>query len=150
MSRRILGGLMVALVAASFSGNNSSAGPFEDSLAVAAEHEACTKEFVPLREEAVARGKLIKAANERHAPPSEACRLIANFGQSETRMIKYLEANLAKCGFPALFAEQLRAGHKNTEAAQKKVCALAQQAPGGGPAGPVGDFDDIGAPPLVR
>ena len=32
--------------------------------------------FVPLRQQAEARGKLIKAASERHAPPEEACKLI--------------------------------------------------------------------------
>ncbi len=35
--------------------------------------EACMKEFMPLREEAEKRGKLIKAASERHAGPDEAC-----------------------------------------------------------------------------
>src|SRR6202042_3234310 len=99
---------------------------------------------------AVTRGKLIRAASERHAPPSETCKLIGSFGQSETKMIKYIEANTAKCGFPPLVADQLKASHKNTEAMQKKVCAAAQQAQRAGPAGPVGDFDDTGAPPPIR
>jgi hypothetical protein len=150
MVQRILGWSTIALLAVSFSGNNSSASPLEDSLAASAERDACTKEFVPLREEAVARGKLIKAASERRAPPDEACKLIGNYGQSETKMIKYIEANSAKCGFPPEIADQLKAGHKDTEAMQKKVCTVAQQAQRGGPAGPVGDFDDIGAPPLVH
>jgi hypothetical protein len=134
-------GLVHALLAVSFSGNHSSASPLEDSLAVPAERDACTKEFVPLRREAEERGKLIKAASERHAPPGEACKLIGNFGQSEIKMIKYIEANPAKCGFPPQIADQLRVSHKNTEAIQKKVCAMAQEAQRGGPAGPVGDFD---------
>jgi hypothetical protein len=150
MVQRILVGLTIALLAASFSGNNSSASPLEDSLAVPLEHDACTKDFVPLREEALARRKLIKDASERHAPPDETCKLIGNYAQSETRMIKYIEANPAKCGFPPLIANQLKASHKSTETMQKKVCALAQQAQRGGPAGPVGDFDHIGAPPLIR
>ena len=41
-------------------------------------------------------------------------------------MIKYVEANAAKCGIPPQIAEQLRTGHKNTEAMQKKVCAVAR------------------------
>ena len=86
------------------------------------------KGFVPLREEAEKRGKLIKAASERHAPPDEACKLIGNYSQAEVKMIKYVEANSAKCGIPPQIAEQLKAGHKNTEAMQKKVCAVAQQA----------------------
>jgi hypothetical protein len=94
------------------------------------------KGFVPLREEAEKRGKLIKAASERHAPPDEACKLIGNFGQSETKMIKYIEANAAKCGIPAQIGDQLKAGHKNTEKMQKQVCNAAQQAQTRGPAGP--------------
>ena len=58
------------------------------------------KNFMPLREEAEKRGKLIKAASERHAPPDEACKLIESFGQAEIKMIKYVEANFAKCGIP--------------------------------------------------
>jgi len=98
--------------------------------------DACMKGFIPLREEAEKRGKLIKAASERHAAPDEACKLIGNFGQSEIKMIKYIEANSAKCGIPPQIGDQLNAGHKNTEAMQKKVCAVAQQAQTKGPAGP--------------
>ena len=47
-----------------------------------------------MREEAEKRGKLIKAASERHAPPDEACKLIGNFGQAELKMIKYVESQL--------------------------------------------------------
>jgi hypothetical protein len=106
--------------------------------------DACMTGFVPLRQEAEARGKLIKAASERHAPPEEACKLIGGFGQSEIRMIKYIEANAAECGISPELADQLRAGHKNTEAMRKMVRAVARRAQRG-PAGPVGDFDDIDA-----
>jgi hypothetical protein len=98
--------------------------------------EACMKEFVPLREEAEKRGKMIKAASERRAPPDEACKLIGSFGQAEIKMIKYVETNAAKCGIPSQVAEQLKTGHKNTENMQKKVCAVAQQSQQRGPAGP--------------
>ena len=50
-------------------------------------------------------------------------------------MIKYVEANAAKCGIPPQIGDQLKAGHKNTEAMQQKVCAVAAQRPTG-PAGP--------------
>jgi hypothetical protein len=89
--------------------------------------EACMKGFVPLREEAEKRGKLIKAASDRKAPPDEACKLIASFGQAEVKMIKYIEANSQKCGIPPQIGDQLKAGHKNTEALQQKVCGVAQQ-----------------------
>ena len=98
--------------------------------------DECMKGFVPLREEAEKRGKLIKAAGERHAPPDEACKLITNFGQAEMKMINYVENRAAKCGIPPQVADQLKTGHKNTENMQKKVCGFAQQAQQRGPAGP--------------
>jgi hypothetical protein len=96
----------------------------------------CMKGFVPLREEAEKRGKLIKAASEKHASPEEACKLIASFGQAEVKMIKYVETYSAKCGIPAQIADQLKNGHKNTDAMQKKVCSVAQQQQQRGPAAP--------------
>ncbi len=96
--------------------------------------DACMKDFIPLREEAEKRGKLIKAASDRHAAPDEACKLIGNFGQSEIKMIKFIESHATRCGIPAQVAAQLKNGHKNTEILQKKVCAVASQPRG--PAGP--------------
>jgi hypothetical protein len=89
--------------------------------------EDCMKAFVPLREEAEKRGKLIKAASDRHAAPDEACKLIRNFSQAETKMLKYIETNSAKCGIPPQVGAQMRDGHKNTEAMATKVCNVAQQ-----------------------
>lgn len=100
--------------------------------------EDCMKAFVPLREEAEKRGKMIKAASDRHASPDEACKLIGSFGQAEIKMIKYVESHAAKCGIPQQIADQLKTGHKNTDAMQKKVCNVAQQQQQQqkGPAGP--------------
>jgi hypothetical protein len=100
--------------------------------------EDCMKAFMPLREEAEKRGKLIQAASNRHAPPDEACKLIGNFSQAELKMIKYIESHAAKCGIPPNVGEQMKNGHKNTEAMQKKVCMVAQQMQNQprGPAGP--------------
>ena len=96
------------------------------------------KAFMPLREDAEKRGKLIKAASDRHAAPEEACKLIRNFSQAETKMIKYIEANASKCGIPAQVSAQMKDGHKNTEAMATKVCNVAQQMQNQprGPAGP--------------
>jgi hypothetical protein len=95
----------------------TQAGPGED----------CMKAFVPLREEAEKRGKMIKAASDRHATPDEACKLFKNYSQAESKMLKYVESNSAKCGIPPQVGEQLKASHKNTEATQAKVCNVAQQ-----------------------
>jgi hypothetical protein len=106
----------------------TQAGPGED----------CMKTFMPLREEAEKRGKLIKAASDRHAPPDEACKLIRNFSQAEIKMIKYIETNAAKCGIPPSVGAQMKDGHKNTENMATKVCNVAQQMQNQprGPAGP--------------
>src|SRR6516162_10673128 len=98
--------------------------------------EECMKGFLPLREEAEKRGKLIKAASDRHASPDEACKLIGSFGQAEAKMIQYIQAHSAQCGIPPQIADQLKAGHKNTEALKTKVCGVAQQMQQRGPAGP--------------
>lgn len=89
--------------------------------------EDCMKEFMPLRKEAERRGALIKAASDRRAPASEACKLIGNFSQAEVKMIKFVQANQQKCGIPPTVTDQLRNGHKNTEKMQKQVCTIAHQ-----------------------
>jgi hypothetical protein len=120
--------------AAPITGSAFERGPAPPSQAGAADD--CMKGFVPLRETAEKRGKLIKAASERHAPPDEACKLIRNFGEAETKMINYVVSRAAKCGIPPQIADQLKDGHKNTEKMQKQVCAVAQQVQQKGPAGP--------------
>jgi hypothetical protein len=122
-------------------GQSTLPAPLPDQAATS---DACKSGFAPLRAEAEARGKLVKAASERHARPEEACKLIGDFRQSEIKMIKYIEANSAKCGIPPQIGDQLKAGHKNTEGMLKKVCAVARPGEPAGPR-PVGDFDDIGA-----
>ena len=114
------------------------AGAFSAAPPTQGPGEDCMKGFVPLREEAEKRGKLIKAASDRHAMPDEACKLIGNFSQAELKMIKFVEANAAKCGIPPQVGTQMKDGHKSTEAMQKKVCTVAQQMQNQprGPAGP--------------
>ena len=119
--------------AAPVGGGGFSAAPLAQGGGPA---EECMKGFLPLREEAEKRGKLIKAASDRHASPDEACKLIGSFGQAELKMIKYVEGHAAKCGIPAQVSDQLKAGHRNTESMQKKVCNVAQQMQQRGPAGP--------------
>jgi hypothetical protein len=98
--------------------------------------DACMKEFMPLREETEKRGKLIKAAGDRHAPPDEACKLIGNYSEAEVRMISYVKTHAAKCGIPPQISDQLKASHKNTEALLTRVCGVAKQMQQRGPAGP--------------
>jgi hypothetical protein len=101
--------------------------------------------LAPLREDAEKQGRMIKAASTRHASPEEQGKLLESFGRSEIKMIKYIEANSARCEIAPHVANPLRAGHKKTEAMQQKACALARQDE---MRAPVGDFDDTGS--LVR
>jgi hypothetical protein len=94
------------------------------------------KNFVPLREEAEKRGKVVKAAMERRAPAEETCKLIENYSQAELKMLKYVELNTAKCGIPAQISEQMKKGHEGTQATLKKCNAAAQAQAQRGPAGP--------------
>jgi hypothetical protein len=101
-----------------------------------AQAQACQNGFIPLREDAEKKGKMIKAASERHASPDEACKIIGNYSAAEVKMIRYVETNSTKCGIPPQIADQLKAGHKGTEALLKKVCTVAEQVKTRGPGGP--------------
>ena len=101
---------------------------------------ACLKGFNLLREDADKKGQLIKEASDRHASPVEACKIIASYGVAEAKMIKYLEANATACEVPARITDELRNGHKNTGALEKKVCTVAEQMKK--PRGVISDFGD--------
>ena len=90
--------------------------------------QECMREFMPLREDAEKKGKLLKVASDKHASAEEACKLIKNYGAAESKMISYVEGHSTKCGIPPQVADQLKAGHKNTEMMTAKVCGVAQQA----------------------
>jgi hypothetical protein len=121
--------------AAPLAGAGASAAPMGPPPQAGGPSDACMKGFVPLREEAEKRGKLIKAASDRHAQPEEACKLIGDFSKAELSMLKYVQLNSTKCGIPPQISEQMKKGHIGTEQMMKKVCAMAQ-AQQRGPAGP--------------
>jgi hypothetical protein len=95
----------------------------------------CMKDFLPLRQEAEKRGQALKVASEKRQGPDVACKLIGHFIEAEVKMIKYVETNSARCGIPPQISEQLKKGHKGSEAMQEKVCGAAAQAKQG-PVGP--------------
>lgn len=98
--------------------------------------DECMKEFLPLREATEKRGKLIQAASARHAPPDEACKLIAQYSLAESKMVKFIDTHSKKCGIPDNVGKQMRTSHKGTESMLQKVCDAAKQARLRGPAGP--------------
>jgi hypothetical protein len=122
--------------AAPIAGGGGSFAPAPPSQAGGAAADACMKGFIPLREDAEKKGKAIKAASDRHATPEEACNAFHVYSAAEVKMIKYVETNASKCGIPGQVADQLKAGHKNTEGLLQKVCGIAEQIKTRGPAGP--------------
>src|SRR5262249_36644235 len=111
--------------------------PFPSGAVVSSE---CTEVYGPLRDDAERKGKLIREARDRHAPPSEACKLIGAYAQAEAKLVRYLETNVQQCEIPLRIVEQAKNGHKTTEALEKKVCDAAQQM----------QWRRPGAPPLRR
>ena len=123
---------------ASFPGAGTplASSPFAAPPTQAGPPEECMKQFLPLRQEAEKRGQALKLASEKHQGPDVACKLIGNFIQADIKMLKYVEANSARCGIPPQVGEQLKKGHQGYEALQQKICSAAQQAKTQAPAGP--------------
>jgi len=94
------------------------------------------KNFMPLRQEAEKRGRLLKESGEKRQGAEVACKLINSFIQAEVKMIKYIETNSARCGIPPQISEQLKKGHKGSEGMQEKICGAAAQMKNQAPAGP--------------
>jgi len=85
----------------------------------------CMNEFLPLRQEAERRGQLIREASARHASAGEACKLIGNFLQAETKMVKYVQVKSAVCGISSNILDQLNTGHKRTVEMKTRICNTA-------------------------
>lgn len=85
--------------------------------------DACRKGFTPLRDEAERRGRLVKEASDRKAPREEACKLIGSFSEAEFELVRYVDANSAKCGLQPV-ATRLKAGHAKTEEMYRRLCAV--------------------------
>jgi hypothetical protein len=124
---------------ASFPGAGSApmaSSPFAAPPTQGGPSDDCMNKFLPMRQEAEKRGLLLKAAGQKHVGPAEACKLIVNFIQAETKMMKYVETNAARCGIPPQVADQMKLGHKRYEEMKTKVCGAAEQMAKQGPAGP--------------
>ncbi len=77
------------------------------------------QQLLTLRDDSQKAASLIQAANERHASPVEACKLFKNFIATETRMLKAISENGARCGVPPEVTVQMKAGHTKALAVAK-------------------------------
>jgi hypothetical protein len=106
---------------------------------------AICNELMAMRDATQKHAAAIGAANERKAPPQEACGLFRAFLASETKLIKGVEENAARCGIPPELPKQMKAGHAKASEIGKKVCDFAANPRASGPT-----FSDVfGAPATV-
>jgi len=111
----------------------------------------CVQEFFKLRDDAEKKAAAIKAANDRKAPPKEACVLFTALAASQTKMLKFVNENGQWCGIPANVTEQIKMGTAKVAEIRTKVCQVAaapQQRPQGPSlsdalSGPVPDSNNI-------
>jgi len=94
----------------------------------------CLADFMKLRNDAAKKAEAIRAANARHAPAMEACKLFNSFSAAEEKMLKYAEGNTVWCGIPAQIVQQIKQSHAKTSELRTQVCEAATRPPR--PAGP--------------
>jgi hypothetical protein len=87
------------------------------------------QQLLTLRDDTQKNASLIQAANQRHAPAAEACKLFKNFIAAENRLIKAITDNGASCGVPPEVPAQMKVGHNKAQVVAKQVCDAAAQGP---------------------
>ncbi|MGC1094825.1 MAG: hypothetical protein WA905_19035 [Pseudolabrys sp.] len=85
----------------------------------------CIQEFFKLRDEAEKKATAIKAANDRKAPPKEACQLFGTFIAAQQKLLKYASDNTVWCGIPKQVVEGLKQGIVKVSEIRTKVCQAA-------------------------
>jgi hypothetical protein len=85
----------------------------------------CIQEFFKLRDDAEKKAVAIKAANDRKAPPREACQLFGALAASQSKMLKYASENTTWCGIPPQIVEQIKVATAKVAEIRTKVCQAA-------------------------
>ena len=161
LRRAIFAACMVPLCAGAANAQFQPAQP-----APAQKEPPCVQEFFKLRDDTEKRAAAIRAANDRKAPPKEACQLFGALVASQSKMLKYTNENGVWCGIPPQITESLKQGIVKVSEIRTKVCQAAaapiQQAPtlSDAIANPVpdsnniktgrGTFDTLGGSPVGR
>jgi hypothetical protein len=85
---------------------------------------AC-QQLLVLRDETQKNGEAIKAANERHADPAEACKLFKVFLATEAKFVQGMAANQAVCGVPPAAVKNMQEEQRKVTLVKDKVCDAA-------------------------
>ena len=83
----------------------------------------CMTEFMPIRTEAETRAKSLKEGIDKKVARQDLCGLFKRFTESESKVIKFYEANQTSCGIPAQTITEAKAGHAKTVQVRQKVCS---------------------------
>jgi hypothetical protein len=78
-----------------------------------------------LREDTEKKAAAIKTANERKAPPREACQLFGALTAAQSKMLKYASDNSTWCGIPPQVTVSLKEGLAKIYEIRTKVCQAA-------------------------
>jgi hypothetical protein len=86
-----------------------------------------------LRDDVQKNGEALKAANERHAPPAEACKLFKAFLATEAKFVQGMQANQQVCGVPPQAVKNMQEEQGKVTMVAKQVCDVAEHPRPNGP-----------------
>jgi hypothetical protein len=89
------------------------------------EQQKCLQEFTNLRIDVERRAKIAEAEGHKKERPTreKMCELITGYSTAELKWLKFIEANMSKCGIPPQIAEQIKTVHVRTNETKKKLCS---------------------------
>src|SRR5262245_12375384 len=82
----------------------------------------CFKEFSKLRDDTEKAGAAAHAANARHVPPEELCKLVTALSNAATKWAKFTVAKASNCGIPPDAVKQISAQGENLVKVKTNVC----------------------------
>jgi hypothetical protein len=85
----------------------------------------CYDEFVTHGDEITKRFEAAQGGINKRLGAKEICGLLTRLSQSETKAIKFVEQNNAKCGFPPEIAQNVKMRNAKTEEYRKQACTAA-------------------------
>jgi hypothetical protein len=103
----------------------ASAAKAQVQSAPAQEPPPCVQEFFKLREDTEKKAAAIKTANERKAPPREACQLFGALVAAQSKILKYATDNSTWCGIPPQVTVNLKESLAKVSEIRTKVCQAA-------------------------
>jgi hypothetical protein len=108
----------------------------------------CVAELNSLAQEVAKRFEAVKGGSAKKLGAVEMCRLLTQFADADTKMIKSMEEQASACGIPAEAIKSRKAGHVQTATYKKQACDAAAN-PQRAPRATEPTLSDAFAPPAV-